>query len=73
MVSVTCVDAAATKLRHTRDQLLFVKWLLIIPRYLLVSFLNLGFLFAVFVTWWAILFTARYPRSTFDLVVGIQE
>jgi hypothetical protein len=52
--------------------LLFVKWLLVIPHTFLLFFLNCGMLFALFITWWAILFTGRYPQSLFDLVVGIQ-
>lgn len=53
--------------------LLFVKWLLIIPHTFVLFFLSIGMVFATFCAWWAILFTGRYPRGLFDLVVGIQQ
>jgi hypothetical protein len=48
-----------------------VKWLLAIPHYIVLAFLWLGLLFAVFFTWFAILFTGRYPRGLFDYVEGV--
>ena len=53
--------------------MLFVKWFLIIPHVVVMSSLSYGLLFATFLAWWAILFTGRYPRGRFDLVVGIQQ
>lgn len=52
--------------------LLFIKWLLVIPHYFVLWFLSWGFLVAIFFSWFAILFTGRYPRSLFNLVVGYQ-
>jgi hypothetical protein len=34
-------------------------------------FLAIGAFFAVFVAWFAILFTGRFPRGLFDYVVGV--
>ena len=48
-----------------------VKWLLAIPHYIVLAFLWLGLLFAVFFAWFAILFTGRYPRGLFDYVEGV--
>src|SRR5216683_5375419 len=48
-----------------------VKWLLAIPHYVVLFFLNIGALVAVIVAWFAILFTGTYPRSLFDFVVGV--
>lgn len=48
-----------------------VKWLLAIPHYVVLAFLFLGAFVAVFLAWWAILFTGRYPRGLFDYVVGV--
>jgi hypothetical protein len=48
-----------------------VKWLLAIPHYIVLFFLNLAALVAVSIAWFAILFTGRYPRSLFDFVEGV--
>jgi len=48
-----------------------VKWLLAIPHYVVLFFLHIGAIVAVVVTWFAILFTGRYPRALFDYVEGV--
>ena len=48
-----------------------VKWLMAIPHYIVLFFLEVGALFAVIGAWFAILFTGRYPRSIFDFVEGV--
>lgn len=48
-----------------------VKWLLAIPHYIVLAVLALGAIFAIFVAWFAVLFTGRYPRGLFDYVVGV--
>ncbi len=48
-----------------------VKWLLAIPHYIVLFFLNIGVFFAVVIAWFAILFTGRYPRGLFDYVEGV--
>src|SRR5438093_3210820 len=48
-----------------------VKWLLAIPHYLVLFFLDIAVLVVVIVTWFAILFTGRYPRGMFDFVEGV--
>ena len=47
-----------------------VKWLLAIPHYIVLVFLILVAIVLVVISWFAILFTGRYPRSSFDFVVG---
>ena len=47
-----------------------VKWLLAVPHVIILAFVSLAAVFCTIVAWFAILFTARYPRSLFDLVVG---
>jgi hypothetical protein len=48
-----------------------VKWLLAIPHYIVLFFLDIGAFFAVVFAWFAILFTGRYPRGLFDFVEGV--
>lgn len=48
-----------------------VKWFLAIPHVVVLLFLAVAAFFAVLVSWFAILFTGRYPRGLFDFVVGV--
>jgi hypothetical protein len=48
-----------------------VKWLLAIPHYIVLFFLDIAVLVVVIVAWFAILFTGRYPRGMFDFVEGV--
>ena len=48
-----------------------VKWLLAIPHYIVLFFLDIVALVLVIVAWFAILFTGRYPRGLFDFVEGV--
>jgi uncharacterized protein DUF4389 len=50
-----------------------VKWLLAIPHYVVLFFLDIGVFFAVIAAWFAILFTGRYPRGLFDYVEGVMR
>jgi hypothetical protein len=57
--------------RNLNRWLPLVKWFLAIPHVIVLAFLALGAVIAVFVAWFAILFTGHYPRSLFDYVVGV--
>ena len=48
-----------------------VKWFLAIPHWFLLCFLGVAAGFCIFISWFAILFTGRFPRSLFDFVVGV--
>jgi hypothetical protein len=48
-----------------------VKWLLLIPHYIVLFFLTIGALFGAVFAWFSILFTSRYPRSLFDFIEGV--
>ncbi|GAB4585914.1 DUF4389 domain-containing protein [Nocardia sp. IFM 10818] len=50
-----------------------VKWILAIPHYLILILLWIGFLLLTIVAFFAILITGRYPRSIFDITVGIMR
>ena len=48
--------------------MIFVKWLLAIPHYIVLLFLCIAANVSVFIAFFAILFTGRYPRGLFDFV-----
>jgi hypothetical protein len=49
--------------------LIFVKWLLIFPHWLILGIFGYLVELTTFISWFAILFTARYPKALFDLAV----
>ena len=51
--------------------LIFVKWLLAIPHFLILYALGAVAYVIIFIAWFAILFTGRYPEGLFNFVVGI--
>src|SRR5215212_4393931 len=57
--------------RDLKRWLPLVKWLLAIPHYIVLLFLDIAALVVVIVAWFAILFTGRYPRGMFDFVEGV--
>ena len=50
-----------------------IKWLLAIPHYIVLWLLSIVQMVVVIIAWFAILFTGRYPRGMFDLVVGVMQ
>jgi uncharacterized protein DUF4389 len=48
-----------------------VKWVLAIPHYVVLFFLDIAAFFVVIVAWFVIVFTAGYPRGMFDFVEGV--
>ncbi len=53
--------------------LIFVKWILAIPHFIVLYGLGLVAMALTFIAWFAILFTKRYPRELFDFVVNINR
>jgi hypothetical protein len=51
--------------------LIFVKWLLAIPHFVVLYALALAAAVVQFIAFFAILFTARYPQGMFNFVVGV--
>jgi hypothetical protein len=50
---------------------IFLKWLFAIPHYIVLVFLFIAGAVVVVIAWFAILFTARYPKGMFDFNVGV--
>src|ERR1700680_1076980 len=57
--------------RQLNRWLPLVKWLLAVPHYIVLFFLGIAAVLAIFVAWFAILLTGTYPRNLFDYVVGV--
>src|SRR3954453_23470261 len=51
--------------------MIFVKWLLAIPHLIVLLFLWIAASNGVFIPFFAILFTGRYPRGMFEFVEGV--
>ncbi len=47
-----------------------VKWFLAIPHFFILFFLGIAVFVVVVLSWFAIIFTGRYPKAFFDFVVG---
>lgn len=48
-----------------------IKWLLLVPHYVVLAFLMIGMVVVWVAAFFAILFTGRYPRPLFDYTVGV--
>ena len=50
-----------------------LKWLLALPHYVILMFLWIAFVVVTVIAFFAIFFTAKYPRGLFDFNVGVMR
>jgi hypothetical protein len=48
----------------------FFRYFMVIPQMIVLYFIGIAAGVILFISWWAILFTGRYPRWAFDFVAG---
>jgi hypothetical protein len=48
----------------------FIKTIALLPHLIIIAILNIASGLAVWLSFWAILFTGKYPKSFFDFIVG---
>lgn len=65
------LDFDAPEERTLNRWLPLVKWLLAVPHYVVLFFLDIAAVVAVVAAWFAIVFTGRHPRALFDFLVGV--
>ena len=58
---------------HLSRGLIFIKWLLAIPHFIVLYFLGIVFSIVTFIAWFAILFTGSYPRGLWDFSLMFQR
>jgi hypothetical protein len=48
-----------------------IKWLILLPHYIVITVLAIGALFAYIIAFFAVLFTRKYPEGLFNYIVGV--
>ena len=52
--------------------LVFVKWLLVIPHYFVLMLMGIAAAFVLFIAFFAVLFTGRWPAGMLKFVNGLR-
>lgn len=58
---------------HLSRGLIFIKWLLAIPHFIVLYLLTLAWEVVTFIAFFAILFTKKYPAGLFKFAVGVRR
>lgn len=53
--------------------MILIRWLLAFPHLIVLMFLGIVSAIALFLAWWVILFTGRFPEGMFNFVVGVNR
>jgi hypothetical protein len=56
---------------HLSRLLIFVKWLLAIPHYIVLFFLGIGAYAVLIISWFAVIITGAYPEGMYNYMVGV--
>jgi Domain of unknown function (DUF4389) len=57
--------------RELNRWLPLIKWLLAVPHYIVLFFLDIGVVLVAIAAWFAVLISGRYPRGMFDYIEGV--
>ena len=53
--------------------LFFIKGILLIPHLIIIYFLSIASFVVMYIGYWAVLITGKYPRGLFNFQVGVQR
>ena len=53
--------------------LVLVKWLLAIPHYIVLAFLDIALWFVLLITFFAVLFTGKWPEGMRNFIIGVMR
>jgi hypothetical protein len=67
------VDVDAQLLPEYSRFMPLIKWLILIPHYVVLFFLGIGAMFVAFIAFFATLFTAKYPEGMWNYMVGVHR
>ena len=67
------VDVDAQLLPEYSRFMPLIKWLIVLPHYVVLFFLAIGAMFVGFIAFFATLFTAKYPEGMWNYMVGVHR
>lgn len=67
------VDVDAQLLPEYARFMPLIKWLILLPHYVVLFFLAIGAMFVSFIAFFATLFTAKYPEGMWNYMVGVHR